>query len=232
MLNRDSFYFLTALLLIFSLPGYRSAQGEKKIAYGILIDNTGSMRSQLNEVLMIAKGIIEQAHPRGPISLFNFETQTDKKKSLALVTSGTEWSQDDYLMDSYIDALFVVPGQTVLLDSINSIADRLDAKTASAGDAFGGKVIFLITDGEERESKIKEKQLVERLKKSGIKVYAVGLVNELGNRSGIISKSSRSDAVKLLEKIAAETGGRAVFPNSKETDVGGLLKELFAKPIP
>ena len=33
----------------------------------------------------------------------------------------------------------------------------------------------------------------------------------------------------LLGKIAKETGGRAVFPKSKRTDVPALLNELFAK---
>lgn len=53
------------------------------------------------------------------------------------------------------------------------------------------KVLILITDGEDRESKIKEKQLIAELKQNQIKVYAVGLVQELDEGSGLIRKSSR-----------------------------------------
>ncbi|HEX2557681.1 MAG TPA: VWA domain-containing protein [Nitrososphaera sp.] len=233
MLKKYGLYFSAALLLplIFALPTGVLGQGEKQMATAILIDNTGSMRSQLDEVLAISKGIVGRSYPRGPVSLFNFETQGDKRTPLAVVTSGTPWSQDRYLLEDYIDNIFIVPGQTALLDSINSIADQLDAKVAAGGDAFAGKIIFLITDGEERVSRIKDKQLVERLKKSGIKVYAVGLVNELDKNGGAIKKISKGDAMKLLERMATETGGRAVFPDSKKRDADALLKELFAQPV-
>jgi hypothetical protein len=215
------------LTLVLFYPAF--AQTERKVTYGILVDNSGSLRTQFPEVLRISKGIVEQAYQRGSISSFNFETQGDERNSLAVITPGTAWSQDKNLIEKYINSLFIVPGRTTLMDAINSIAERLNSKASLDKDAVGEKVIFLITDGEDRVSKIKEKQLIKILKESGIKVYVVGLIEELDDEDSMIHESKREKAVDFLEKITKETGGRAVFPKSKKNDVSRLLNELFTQ---
>ncbi len=74
------------------------------------------------------------------------------------------------ILDSYIDNLAIEAGQTTLMDAIYSIAEILNAKVNLDKDTFAGKAIILLTDGEDRVSKIKEKQLIQALKESGIKV--------------------------------------------------------------
>jgi hypothetical protein len=220
--------FLLTLMLTLLFFYTAIAQTEKKVAYAILIDNTGSLRSQFPEVLMISKGIVERLHQRGPISVFNFTAQRDGNH-LAIITPGTKWSQDEYLLEKYIDGLFIVPGRTTLMDAINSIAEQLGAKGQLHNDAFGDKIIFLITDGENRVSNIKEKQLIKTLQESGIKVFAVGLVEELDKESRLIGEAPKHKAVDFLKKITKETGGRVVFPKSKKSDISSLLDELFVK---
>lgn len=106
---------------------------------------------------------------------------------------------------------------------------ELNKKVNLDKDTFADKAIFLITDGEDRVSKIKEKQLIKVLKENVIKVYAIGLVKELEKEGGIIHKAPREMAVAFLEKITKETGGRAVFPKFKKTEANKLLEELFGK---
>lgn len=226
---RVSFQVLSVLLLTITLSSAATAQTEKQVAYGILIDNTGSLRSQFDQVLNVSKGIVEQTYQRGPISLFVFKTHGSKNNPMALVSSDIKWSQDKDLLHQYMDTLFVVSGQTTLMDGINAIAIELNAKTSLEKDAFASKVIFLITDGEDRSSKIGEKELIKTLKESGIKIYAVGLVKELDDEGGFIRKPPRVKAIAFLEKITKETGGRVVFPKSKKTSPVILLNELFAK---
>lgn len=220
---------LAALLVLMMLCGSAFAQGEKKTAYALLIDNTGSLRSQLPDVLLISKGIVEKTCERGPVSLFNFQTQGDQRSPLAVISPGVEWSQDRARLNNYIDNLRITPGQTTLMDAIDAIARQLNAKVNAEKDGFGEKVIFLVTDGEERQSRINEKQLIKTLKESGLKVYAVGLVKELEKEGGIIHKAPREKAVAFLEKITKETGGRAVISKAKKMDVDRLLAELFAE---
>lgn len=227
MLRKVTCNSLLTLMLTVVFFHTAIAQTEKKFASAILIDNTGSLRSQFPEVLAISKAMVERIHQRGPISLFNFRAQRDEKNRLAIISPGTEWSQDKYFLERYLDGLFIVPGQTTLRDAINSIAGQISAKARLENDAFGEKFIFLITDGEDRMSNIKEKELIKTLQDSGIKVYAVGLVEELDKEGVFIPRASRDKAVNFLKKITKETGGRAVFPKSKKSDIGSLLEELF-----
>jgi hypothetical protein len=229
MSKRVVVHLVLALLLALSLSNTVLAQAEQKTAYGILIDNTGSMRSQFDLVVRLSKGIVEQTHQRGPISLFPFKTQGSKSNPVAVVSSDIGWSQDKTILYKYIDSIFVVPGQTTLMDGINAIAEKLNTKVSVDKDALAAKIIFLITDGEDRFSKISEKELIKALKESGVKVYAIGLVKELDNEGGLIRKAPRERAVAFLEKLTKGTGGRVVFSKSKKVDVDTLLNELFTK---
>ena len=223
-------HYLSAFLLALALPISAFAQVEKKSAYAILIDNTGSLRTQFSQVKAFGKGIVARICQRGPVSLFNFKTQGNKTNSLAVVTSGVEWSEDISVLENYIDSIRVQPGQTTLLDAIYSVADSLNSKANVDSNAFSEKVIILITDGEDRVSKVKEKQLVKQLRDSGVTVYAVGLVEELDREeAGFIRKSTRPEAEEFLKRLTKETGGRVKFPKSNEQNVAGLLNELFAK---
>ncbi len=94
MSTRSNFYIPLALLLTLILSNSAIAQNEKKIAYGILVDNTGSLRTQFSQVKMLGKGVVQHIHQGGSISLFDFMNQRNKKNSLAVVTSGVAWSQD------------------------------------------------------------------------------------------------------------------------------------------
>jgi uncharacterized protein YciU (UPF0263 family) len=223
MLRKTVLYSTVLLILVLSSATF--AQTEKRIAYGVLIDNTGSLRSQFGYVVELGKGVVERIHERGPVSLFNF---TSVKNGPAVVTAGTEWSQNKAALDNYIDSLFVEPGQTTLFDAINSMAEKINIKVNLEKDVFSDKVIVLITDGEDRVSKIKEKQLIEKLKESGIKVYALGLVQELVSEG--VFRGPREKATDFLKKVAKETGGRAVFLESNKEDPNSVLNELFAEP--
>src|SRR5260370_4491858 len=63
---------LPALLALLLISALSTAQEKKQIAYGILLDDTGSMRSQLFIVEEIGKGVVHQVHDHGPVSLFDF----------------------------------------------------------------------------------------------------------------------------------------------------------------
>jgi hypothetical protein len=224
-LARFGLQLLAALLLSLSLSVSVPAQTEKQIAYGILIDNTGSIRSQFGQVLTLSKGIVDRTYRQGPVSLFTFKS-SGRKSELALLDADIEWSQDKDILDSYIDDMYVVGGQTTLLDGIAVIAEQLNSKAGLDKSAFAGKAIFLVTDGEERASKTNRKQLIKMLNESGIQVYAVGLVSELGRP---FSKATKQQAISFLEEITKATGGRAVFQESKSNDIDDLLAKLFAK---
>ena len=208
---------ITVILLLLSTSVICAAQEKKKIAYGILLDDTGSMRSQLEIVEAIGKGVVHQVHDHGPVSLFDFASQGVGRASRAVPTPRIEATQDEQLLNRTIKNLYVQGGQTTLLDAIEFIGDRLDHESPDTN-----KVIILISDGEERISQINQKQLIQKLNEHKTSVFAIGLVQQLDK--------SRSKAVDLLKLITKETGGRVVFPKSDRQDLQSLLAEL-AIPI-
>lgn len=229
MLRKSGLNFSIVLLILFS-SGVVLAQNQKKVAYGILLDNTGSLRSQFDEVNRLGKSVVGQVYQKGPVSIFSFTNRGNMRNPLTV--AGSEWSQDPDVIEGDIDDLYVLGGQTPLLDAIDSIAKELNAKVNSEKDAFANAAIILITDGEDRVSRIKEDDLIKELKKTGVKVFAIGLVSELDSSSGFINRSKKGKAEDLLKKITKETGGRAIFPGSRRLDRDKLMKELFAEPPP
>lgn len=219
-LRTITFYLLLTLISVLAAGSYASGQSDRKVVYSLLLDNSGSLRSQLPQVKAIGKEVVERTHQRGPVTVFNFITQGE----LAVISSGVEWTQDKDLLDKQIDNLAVTAGRTTLLDSIHSIAEKTVLKAASDKD----KIIILITDGEDRRSTIPAKALIRQLRENGFKVYAVGLVQNLDNKDGLIRRSSKERAIELLTTITKETGGRVVFPKSSKDSVDSLLSELLA----
>lgn len=217
-------YLAFLLVLIFSDLCY--AQNEKKAFYAVLVDNTGSLRTQVDDLKSLGKGVIDHLPNDGPISLFDFATKGDVSRGIAVVTSGVEWTEDKTVLNAYIDGLTIRPGRTALYDGIYSIVENLNNKAKLAKGS--AKIIIVITDGEDRVSEIKEKQLIEKLRDGGVKFYAIGLVGQLDDEGGLINKSPKTRAVEFLEKAAKDTGGRAVFPKSSKTELRVLLNDLFA----
>jgi hypothetical protein len=212
---------LPTVLLLLSLSAVCAAQEKKKIAYGILLDNTGSMRFQFDTVLGIGKAVAQQIHDHGPVSVFDFASEGRGRGARAVPIVRIDRTQDQEQLKQTIDGLYVEGGQTALLDAVQFIAERL-AENA-AGPEFSDRVIILITDGEDRQSTVRQKQLVQKLSELKIRVFAIGLVQQL-------SSTSRSKAIDLLTDITKSTGGRSVFPKSDRQNLQSFLAEL-AIPI-
>jgi Mg-chelatase subunit ChlD len=207
------------LLLMLSLSALGSAQDKQKISYAIFLDNSGSMRSQFDQVTAIGKAVMRQIHVRGPVSIYDFTSQGKLQEARAVVIPRIEGTQDEMLLEQTIDDLFVVGGQTTLLDAIQTIADGFGPQPNAADTSE--RIIILITDGEDRKSQIKQATLIQKLKESKTRVYAIGMVQQL---------SSSSKASDLLKNLTKETGGRVVFTKSSRDDLQRLLAEL-ALPV-
>jgi Mg-chelatase subunit ChlD len=207
------------LLLLLSLSAPGSAQDQKKFSYAIFLDNSGSMRSQFDQVTAIGEAVVRQIHERGPVSIYDFTSQGRLQEARAVVTPRLEGSQDERLLEQTIANLYVVGGQTTLLDAIQVIAEGF-GPPANEGVA-SERVIILITDGEDRKSQIREATLIQKLKDSKTRVYAIGMVQQL---------SSASKASDLLKNLTKETRGRVVFTKSSHDDLQRLLSDL-ALPV-
>jgi len=219
---------LLIALLLLGLAGSTQAQTDQPVLYAVLVDNSGSLRSQFDRVLALGNEAVQDAHKHGPISIFSFKGNGNPKDAPPLMVAHTVWNQDASVLSRYLDSLFIEGGQTNLLDGIHSMVNHINAKAEQDKTHNARKVLVLITDGEDRKSKIKEKELIVELQQHQVKVFAIGLVQELDNEMGYLRGRPRDKAVKLLTKITKETGGRALFPKSNKDDAAVLIRELFA----
>src|SRR5215813_6016405 len=180
---------------------------EVPISYGLAVDTSGSLRSQLQSVIDAGKTIINSNKTGDETFLVRF-ISSDKIETVQDFTPNK-----DLLMDG-LDSFYVEGGQTAIIDAVYLSAEHVsEYKRGDEGDRRR-RALIVITDGEDRNSFYKQEQLFARLREEDVQIFVIGFVNELDKEQGFIRKSSREKAVNLINKLATETGGRAFFPQS------------------
>ena len=181
---------------------------EVPISYGLAIDTSQSLRSQIQAVIDAGKTIVNSNRPGDETFLVRF-ISSEKIETMQDFTSNK-----DLLMDG-LDDLYVEGGQTAIIDAVYLSAEHVAEYKKGDDSDRRRRALILITDGEDRNSFYKQPQLFQRLREEDVQIYVIGFVNELDKDSGLIRKSSREKAVNLINKLATETGGRAFFPDSQ-----------------
>ena len=180
---------------------------EVPISYGLAVDTSGSLRSQLQAVIDAGKTIINSNKSGDETFLVRF-ISSDKIETVQDFTPNK-----DLLMDG-LDSLFVEGGQTAIIDAVYLSAERVSEYKKGDDNDRRRRALILITDGEDRNSFYKEPQLFQRLREEDVQIYVIGFVNELDKDAGFIRKSPRDKAIALINRLATETGGRAFYPQS------------------
>ena len=180
---------------------------EVPISYGLAVDTSGSLRSQLQSVIDAGKTIINANKPGDETFLVRF-ISSDKIETVQDFTASKE------LLTDGLDSFYVEGGQTAIIDAVYLSAEHVsEYKKGDEGDRRR-RALIVITDGEDRNSFYKQEQLFARLREEDVQIFVIGFVNELDKEAGLIRKSPREKAVGLINKLATETGGRAFFPES------------------
>jgi len=183
------------------------AREEVPISYGLAVDTSGSLRSQLQSVIDAAKTIINSNKAGDETFLVRF-ISSDKIETVQDFTSSK-----DLLMDA-LDSLYVEGGQTAIIDAVYLSAEHVAEYKKGDDSDRRRRALIVITDGEDRNSFYKQEQLFARLREEDVQIYVIGFVDELDKEGGLIRKSPRERAVNLIKNLATETGGRAFFPQS------------------
>ena len=180
---------------------------EVPISYGLAVDTSGSLRSQLQSVIDAGKTIINSNKAGDETFLVRF-ISSDKIETVQDFTDNKE-----QLMDG-LDSFYVEGGQTAIIDAVYLSAEHVsEYRKGDEGDRRR-RALIVITDGEDRNSFYKQEQLFSRLREEDVQIFVIGFVNELDKDAGLIRKSPRDKAVNLINRLASETGGRAFFPES------------------
>ena len=187
--------------------------------YALVIDNSGSMRLQLDKVIEAGKIIVNTNRADDETSIIRFVDSENIE-----ITQEFTPSKPD-IMEA-LDNLYIEGGPTAIIDAVYLAAESVDEyeKSRNPNDRKR-RALILVSDGEDRNSFYKEPQLFERLRESDVQIYVVGFVNELSKEGGFISKSPQAKSKAFLERLAKETGGKVYFPNSL-SELNGIAQDI------
>jgi Ca-activated chloride channel family protein len=180
---------------------------EVPISYGLAVDTSGSLRTQLQSVIDAGKTIINSNKKGDETFLVRF-ISSDKIETVQDFTD-----KKDLLMDG-LDSFYIEGGQTAIIDAVYLSAEHVSEYKRGDENDRRRRALIVITDGEDRNSFYKQEQLFARLREEDVQIFVIGFISELDKDSGFIRKSPRDKATALINKLATETGGRAFFPES------------------
>ncbi len=187
--------------------------------YGMVIDNSGSMRQLLDKVIEAGKILIDTNRPADETMIIRFVSKDKIEIQQQFTPNKTDLK--DALENMYIEG-----GQTAIIDAVYLAVENIDEYEKSQKPADRKRrALILVSDGEDRNSFYTEKQLFELLRESEVQIYVVGFVSELSKEGGFVSKSPQDKAKAFLERIASQTGGKAYFPTSG-AELPNLAREI------
>src|SRR6266849_1777923 len=165
------------------------------VSIGILVDNSGSMRTKRNAVSKAVVNLVQASNVRDEVFVVNFNDEPyldqDYTNKIDLLKEAID----------HVDSR----GGTALYDAVVASADHLK------GAKLQKKVLLVVTDGEENESRDSLEQAIRAVQNdNGPTIYTIGILSEEG-------KQRR--AKRALESLSVQTGGVAFFPrNLQEVD--------------
>jgi Ca-activated chloride channel homolog len=194
------------------------------LSYGLLVDNSGSLRSQIGHVIEAGKRIVNANRPEDEAFLMRF-VSSDKIDIIQDFTSSKS------ALDRSLDQLYPGGGETALIDAVFVAALHMAKAKKDDNENVRRRALILVSDGEERSSTGNVEELFDYLRKNDIQIYVIGLVSELENDrfSTVGRNTKRGKSVDLLNRLAKETGGQAFYPKSRDTfsDVfGDIMRDL------
>jgi VWFA-related protein len=159
------------------------------VSLGIVVDNSGSMRTKRAAVTKAVLNLIQASNPQDEVFVVNF-------------------NDDPYLDQDFTNKVDVLRealdrvdsrGGTALYDAVIASADHL-----AKGAKKEKKVLLVVTDGVDNESRESLEAAIRKVQDdNGPTIYTIGI---LGDEPGI------KRAKRALQSLSDQTGGVAFFP--------------------
>jgi len=183
------------------------------VAVGILVDDSASMRDKRPAVTQAALNFVRASNPKDLVFVVNFSDQDDIYIDADFTSSIPKLKEALENIDSR--------GQTALYDAIVASADHVTKQTGVAGK-LDKKVLLVITDGYDNDSKQSLEQAVRRVQEEdGPLIYTVGLLDDYSKRRG----------KRALKELAEQTGGIAYFLNPNDLAQVNAVTQQIAHDI-
>lgn len=192
---------------------------EPPLLYGIVMDNSGSLRKQIDRMVEAAQLIVSGNKEGDETFIIRF-IHSDKIEVVEEPTT------DKARLSSSLGKLYVEGGDTALVDAVY-LSIQKAAKYAE-NDRARRRAIILMTDGDERDSYYSKDALFKLLLQENVQIFVIGMVQDLPDSPGPGVAGDKMEAMDFLKKLARETGGMAFFPKTKELQqvAGEILARL------
>ncbi len=179
------------------------ARGEAPLRVSILVDQSNSMSDKMDETIAALGQFLAQLGPDDQVKLMAFNDR---------VTSLTPFTNVHELVASFAQAIRP-HGTTALYDALLYGYRQL----ANHADARERRVIFLLTDGDDQNSRNALRPALDRVRNGGVTVFALGQGDALDD----------GDLRDVLRQMADETGGEAFFEKDKDK-LDGVFVQVAA----
>src|SRR5215467_8973928 len=180
----------------------RFSREDVPVSIGIVVDNSGSMRTKRTAVTKAVLNLIQASNPQDEVFVVNF-------------------NDDPYLDQDFTNKLGPLHealdrvdsrGGTALYDAVIASADHL-----AKGAKKEKKVLLVITDGVDNESRESLESAIRKVQDdNGPTIYTIGI---LGDEPGI------KRAKRALQSLSDQTGGVAFFPKDLQ-EVDEISQEV------
>jgi VWFA-related protein len=180
----------------------RFSREDVPVSIGIVVDNSGSMRTKRTAVTKAVLNLIQASNPQDEAFVVNF-------------------NDDSYLDQDFTNSLGPLHealdrvdsrGGTALYDAVIASADHL-----AKGAKKEKKVLLVITDGVDNESRESLESAIRKVQDDqGPIIYTIGI---LGDEPGI------KRAKRALQSLSDQTGGVAFFPKDLQ-EVDEISQEV------
>ncbi len=193
----------------------------RPIDYGLLLDASNSLRTLFASSFEAAKLLVNNRRSEDEIFIESF-ISSDKIEKVR------DFTADNSALLAALSSIKLDGGRSAVIDAVYIGAEHI----ARSKSNDRRKALVIITDGEDRSSVQTLEKLIKLLRETRVQVFAIGLVSELDQDSGMRT-SPRDKAEKLLTTIAEESGGRAFFPRDKNeltaaaNQIAGDLRSQF-----
>src|SRR5665213_2381857 len=173
------------------------------VAVGLVVDNSGSMRRKLPEVVAAAAAFARSSNPGDRMFVVDFNEHV-----IEGLPPGDDFVSDPAELEAAMRRIHA-KGETALYDAI---AEGLLHIRESP---LQKKVLIVLSDGGDNASSRLFPEILSQVRQSGIIIYTVGLFDEYD--------TDRNPGV--LKELAKASGGEAFFPQ-QIPDATGVLQAI------
>jgi VWFA-related protein len=193
-------------------------ESSSPLSYSLLVDNTGSLRTMFDRVLETGATVIAGKGEQDEMSVVRFVTR-DRIELMQ------DFTRDRGALVAALDSMYIEPGATALTEALYVAAEAVVARAPGEGRR---RALVVVTDGGERDPRANLDELLKYLRRHDVAVFVFGLTDAMSGDAFDRVKGGRRAARELLDTLARESGGHAVFPK-KPAEFDAAARALNAR---